>query len=351
MTSLLFFLLGAAITFWNVRRTRELQAQTESSAKGERLRMVLQFRRSVDLLASELLFAITGGQNPKAEDYELYYYRRCAREAFEAADFARLERNAANWCEREPDNATALFLLGSAEYGRALEGGYYDVVTNAIKHCDDAIGLDASKSDVWAVRGKAKYLKARMGQRGEYAGAVHDLAQALHLEPDNPSLRFSLGRALLLTGQYTKAIAELSKYLEHDRMNSEVYRIRSSAYRGNKDAGNVHLDELRADVLDGHWRARYIAFGGWTALAGTLLTTMIFVADAIVKGYAFSEWGLITGIVVIYGIMISGRGCPDGEREDMGGIEPPTLPRYEYYSRHSLMDWIPPWKPIVFFET
>ena len=66
---------------------------------------------------------------------------------------------------------------------------------------------------------------------GQYTEAVADLTKTLEADPEDTAAYYYRGRAYFSLGQYTYAVADLVKTLEADPENTSAYYYRARAYR------------------------------------------------------------------------------------------------------------------------
>jgi tetratricopeptide (TPR) repeat protein len=142
--------------------------------------------------------------------------------------------------EKNPYDIRALIGRGTA-YG--LERTYI----LAVPDLDMAVWLNPQISMGYLARAE---FRLRLGKIDGSLGALHDVDDALRLEPDNAVAYRIRGEALVKQQKWDGAVAAFDKALALSPNTAAIYRARALAYEGNADAAAAAADRLRATELD-----------------------------------------------------------------------------------------------------
>jgi TolB-like protein/Tfp pilus assembly protein PilF len=185
----------------------------------------------------------TGTTNPEA--YQLYLqassiFNRRDRKRFTDA-IAALQRAV----ELDPHYARAFARLASmhvvlASYTNADPKQTHEQV---MRYSAKAVALDPASAEAWAARGASlsKFLDTQVEGRDAFA-------QAMRLDPDDPTANFWFGLNLLTTGYRAQGTAQVERALAIDPMLPNALRWRGLLYL--QDGDIVHAEPLLQRAYD-----------------------------------------------------------------------------------------------------
>jgi TolB-like protein/DNA-binding winged helix-turn-helix (wHTH) protein len=219
------------------RSTRNLQAYE----KFVHAQAALLVRRSAQNEAARLLYWDAIGLDPAfarayaglAMTYALEYQQGWATDGDKA--LARAAEFARTAIQMRPDMPEAHWVLAFVDVQRRQHD-------EALHHLDDALRLNPSYADAYALRaGIYTYI-------GKPAQGVEQLQLALRLNPDAGSLYFLLlGRAYYFLGDIEQARFNLKRTLERNPENLEarIYLAATQWRAGDRDASRWQASEIR----------------------------------------------------------------------------------------------------------